>query len=66
MGLVAGVSASIFLARAAETLLYGVTPTDAVAQVGSAALLAAVACLASYLPARRAGRIDPMAALRSE
>jgi predicted permease len=66
VGLVAGVSASIFLARLAEKLLYGVTPTDAVAQLGSAALLAAVACVASYLPARRAGRIDPVAALRSE
>ena len=66
VGLAVGVSASIFLARVAEKLLYGVAPTDAVALVGSAALLAAVACVASYLPARRAGRIDPVAALRSE
>jgi predicted permease len=66
IGLTSGIFASIFLARVAQKLLYGVTPTDAVAQLGSAALLAAVACLASYLPARRAVRIDPMAALRSE
>ena len=66
VGLAVGVSASIFLARVAEKLLYGVAPTDAVALVGSAALLAAVASVASYLPARRAGRIDPVAALRSE
>ncbi len=66
IGLAAGVSGSIFLARVAEKLLYGVTPTDTAALAGSAALLAAVACLASYLPARRAGRIDPVAALRSE
>jgi predicted permease len=66
LGLAAGIPASIFLARMAAGLLYGVTPTDAVAQAGSAALLAAVAVAASYLPARRAGRIDPAAALRSE
>ena len=66
IGLAVGVTASILLARLAEKLLYGVTPTDAVAQLGSAALLAGVACVASYLPARRAGRIDPVAALRSE
>jgi ABC-type antimicrobial peptide transport system permease subunit len=66
IGLAGGVVGAISLARAAEKLLYGVTPTDAVALAGSAILLAAVACLASYLPARRAGRIDPVAALRSE
>ena len=66
IGLTAGLAASIFLGHVAEKLLYGVTPTDAVAQLGSAALLTAVACVASYLPARRAGRIDPVAALRSE
>lgn len=60
------VSASIFLASVAEKLLYGVTPTDAVAQVGEAAVLVATAFVASYLPARRASRIDPAAALRSE
>jgi predicted permease len=66
IGIAAGVSASILLAGVAAKLLYGVTPTDAVSLAGSAALLTAVACLASYLPARRAGRIDPVAALRSE
>ena len=66
IGLAAGVTGSIFLARMAEKLLYGVTPTDAAALAGSAALLAVVAGVASYLPARRAGRIDPAAALRCE
>jgi len=66
LGLAAGVAGSIFLAGAAEKLLYGVTPTDPAALAGSVALLAVVACVASYLPARRAGRIDPVAALRSE
>jgi ABC-type antimicrobial peptide transport system permease subunit len=66
IGLAGGVAGSILLASVAEKLLYGVAPTDAVALGGSAALLTAVACVASYLPARRAGRIDPVAALRSE
>jgi predicted permease len=66
IGLAGGVLGSILLASVAEKLLYGVAPTDAVALGGSAALLTAVACVASYLPARRAGRIDPVAALRSE
>ena len=66
IGLGVGLGASILLARLVEKLLYGVTPTDAVAQIGSAALLLAVACTASYFPARRAGGTDPVAALRSE
>jgi predicted permease len=66
IGLAAGIPSSIFLARLVENLFYGVTPTDAITQAGAAALLAAVALAASYLPARRAGRIDPLAALRYE
>jgi predicted permease len=66
IGLAVGVPASIFLARLVENMFYGVTPTDVVTQAGAAALLAAVALVASYLPARRAGRIDPLAALRYE
>ena len=66
IGLAAGVPASIFLAKLVENLFYGVTPTDALTQAAAAALLAAVALVASYLPARRAGRIDPLAALRYE
>jgi predicted permease len=66
IGLAAGIPASIFLAKLVENLFYGVTPTDALTQAAAAALLAAVALLASYLPARRAGRIDPLAALRYE
>ena len=66
LGLAAGVPASTFLARLVENLFYGVTPTDVVTQAGAAALLATVALVASYLPARRAGKIDPLAALRYE
>jgi len=66
VGLAAGVPVSIWLARFAGQLLYGVAPSDATAQVSAAALLAIVALLASYLPARRASRIDPAMALRNE
>jgi predicted permease len=66
IGLAAGVPASMFLAKLVENLFYGVTPTDILTQAVAAALLAAVALVASYLPARRAGRIDPLAALRYE
>src|SRR5579871_243164 len=66
VGLAAGISAALALAQFAEKLLYGVTPTDTLSLLGSAALLTAVACVASFVPARRASRIDPVAALRSE
>jgi predicted permease len=64
LGLAAGAPTSIFIATAAANLLYGVTPTDFSTLAIAATLLVVVAFVASYLPARRAGRIDPMAALR--
>jgi predicted permease len=66
VGLAIGFPASMFLASVVQNLLYGVTGRDAITQAGAGALLAAVALLASWLPARRAGRIDPLSALRYE
>ena len=65
-GLLIGVALGVGSARAASTLLFGLTPTDP-ATLGSAiALLASIGLLASYIPARRASRVDPMSVLRQE
>jgi putative ABC transport system permease protein len=65
-GLAAGVAGSAGLTRLLTGMLYEVRPLDPVVLGGVSVLLAAVALLASYLPARRAARIDPIAALRCE
>jgi putative ABC transport system permease protein len=65
-GAVLGIAGSIALTRVLETLLYGVTRTDAATFTLAAVVLAAVALLAAYLPGRRAIAIDPMKALRTE
>ena len=64
IGMVVGVLASWILARSLSGLLFGVTSSDPVTFAGMLVILTAVAALAGYLPARRASRIDPMAALR--
>jgi predicted permease len=66
IGLVIGIPLAFLAARAMSTLLFGVAPTDAVANGSAVAALVLIAALAAYLPARRASRIDPMLALRSE
>jgi predicted permease len=66
IGVVAGVVGAALLTRAMASLLFGVTPTDLVTFVSVSAILAAAGLLASYLPALRATRVDPVVALRDE
>ncbi|HEY0705083.1 MAG TPA: ABC transporter permease [Candidatus Acidoferrales bacterium] len=65
-GLVAGVIGAMILTRFLRSLLFNVTATDPLVFISIAALLAAVALLACYIPARRATRVDPLVALREE
>ena len=65
VGIVVGVIAALTLTRLLESLLYGVTATDPVSFVAVSALLVVVALAASWVPARRATRVDPMSVLRN-
>jgi len=65
-GLICGLIAAIGATRLIRSWLFEVTPTDPLTFAGIAILLAAVALLACWLPARRAAKIDPMEALRCE
>jgi ABC-type antimicrobial peptide transport system permease subunit len=66
MGVLVGLAGSLAATRVVAALLYEVSPTDPLTLGGTAALLALVAMLACYWPARRATRVDPLVALRSE
>ncbi len=65
-GVAAGVIGALLMTRALAGLLYGVSATDPATLFASALVLVGVAVLATYLPARRATTVDPIAALRSE
>jgi putative ABC transport system permease protein len=65
-GLVVGVGAAIGLTRLMSAMLFGIGPMDPLTYAAVSAGLAAVALLATYLPARRAARVDPVIALRSD
>jgi predicted permease len=66
IGIVLGCAAALALTRAMSSLLFNVRPWDPLTLTAVAALLAFIALLASYAPARRASRVDPMVALREE
>jgi putative ABC transport system permease protein len=65
-GLAVGLIGALSLSRLLASMLYGVGPRDPASLAAVAAVLTTVAALACYLPARRAARVDPLVALRSD
>ena len=65
-GLVAGIAAALVFSRMLRTLLFETTVNDPVTFVGVALMFLAVGFAASYVPARRVTKVDPLIALRSE
>lgn len=66
IGVAIGVVLALGASRVLAGLLYQVSPTDPVTYAGVAVLLVLIAALACYMPARRAGRVDPAVTLRTE
>jgi putative ABC transport system permease protein len=66
IGIVVGLGLSVALGKTASSLLFGVKPADPMTLGLAAVLLAAVTVAASYIPARRASKVDPMVALSCE
>jgi putative ABC transport system permease protein len=65
-GIALGIAASIGVTRIMSALLFGVSPTDPMTYAAVSGTLASIALIATYLPARRAARVDPVVALRAE
>jgi ABC-type antimicrobial peptide transport system permease subunit len=65
IGIVIGLGGAVLMTPVMSTLLYGVRPVDLVTYTAVSITLAAVTLLATYLPARRASRVQPIIALRS-
>jgi ABC-type antimicrobial peptide transport system permease subunit len=66
VGLVMGLAAALLVMRTLQSFLFEVRPTDPLTMAGATLLLALVALAAVWIPARRAGRIDPLETLRTE
>ena len=66
IGILIGVGGALLLSRLTRTLLFGVSPNDPLTYVAVSAVIAAVALIACLLPAQRAMRIDPLAAIRGD
>jgi putative ABC transport system permease protein len=66
LGIAAGLGASLLLARVLQRLLYGITVTDPSTYIATTAILTTVCVIATWLPSRRASRLDPSQLLRTE
>ncbi|MBA3886312.1 MAG: hypothetical protein H0X67_11355 [Acidobacteria bacterium] len=66
VGITLGIAAALAASQAVASMLFGITASDAIAYAGVAALLAAVALAACWIPARRVTRVDPLRALATE
>ena len=65
-GIVLGIGVALVLTRVMSAFLFGVGPMDPITYAAVSAVLAGMALVATYLPARRASRVDPVVALRAE